>query len=152
MIIHLIYNKQLKVPLKRVPPNAYVMINAGGAVMPAIVIADTPAFVKGKMLATFDVEAAVVAPQLLVTVAGFKELLGYLSKYFLPTVTAEMVLQLVSSQSLTIAHVAKQLNIPRASAKEFVEKCVKYGAYKKYYSYWVRTDIFTSWIAQREGG
>lgn len=147
MLIHLVYNSQLKTPVKGLKKMQVVVVDAQGNALQAIDGMSLPSII-GKAMVSYEVRVIDIKP-VMETVMAFRELVRYMSNEFIPTVTEEMVRQLLSSQSLTIAFVTKQLNIPRASAKEFIERCVQCGAYKKYYSYWVRTDLFASWMAQQ---
>ena len=153
MIVHLVKNHQLKKPVKRLAPTSDVLVQLDGTIVePMYASAYNTTAMKGQPIASFEIGQKELVHTMVATALGFNELFKYLSTHFAPTVGADVVYRIWSSQSLTIALVTGQLNVPRASAKEFIERCVRCGAYKKYYSYWVRTDVFTSWLAHQDGG
>lgn len=151
MLVHLIQNRQLKRPLKKKLPLTYMLLDVNGQTYVPIDLVMTSSQVKDAPLATFEVTIGKSNnPSVLTTAKSFTELLVYFKDQFLPVIAAKDVLRILHSQSLTIKYVVEHLGVPRADAKEFIERCVSAGAFKKYYSYWIRTDIFTSWMTQYE--
>lgn len=151
MLIHLVQNGQLKKPIKKLPPRTLVLVHVNGRVytpLDALMIATG---IKGHPMATFELLAnGDEKDALLATATSFDELFSYFRDQFIPAIDEKAVAKVFKSQSLTITFVIKQLGIPRADAKEFITRCVNMGAYKKYYSYWVRTDVFSSWLIRHE--
>lgn len=149
MLFHLVYNEQLKKPLKKIPSKTYVLVHVNGKMYTPLDVLMVATAVKGPPLATFEIqgngEAGVLA-----TATSFDELFSYFRDQFIPAIDERAIAKVFKSQSLTITFVIKQLGIPRADAKEFIMRCVNMGAYKKYYSYWVRTDVFSSWLIRHE--
>lgn len=149
MLVHLIQNKQLKKPLKKHVPMAFMLMDVNGQMYLPIDLVVGSNQIKGQPLATFEMTIGKSAqPSMLSTAKSFNELVAFFKEKFLPTITVKDISRVLQSQSLTITYVIEQLGIPRSDAKQFIEQCVSVGAYKKYYSYWVRTDIFTSWMVQ----
>lgn len=151
MLIHLVQNKQLKKPLKKWAPQAYMLVDVNGQMYLPIDLDVQCTKTKGSPLAIFEVAIGKPNnPSVLMTAKSFNELLSIFKEQFLPKIHPNSIRKVLRSQSLTITYVIEQLGIPRLDAKEFIERCVSVGAYKKYYSYWVQTDIFASWMAQNE--
>ena len=146
MIVHLVKNNQLKKPIKGVGPLSPILVQMDGTVIAPMAVRVASSHVKSGPLTSFDIVDH-VATTMVATAKVFSTLLTHL-----PDVDKVAIRQLCTSQALTIALVTKQLNIPRSSAKDFIERCVRCGAYKKYYSYWIQTDIFSSWMAHQDGG
>lgn len=149
MLVHLVQNKQLKRPIKKLPPLMYMLTDVNGQMyLPVELIMQSNQF-KGTPLATFEMAIGKSnSPSILTTAKSFGELLSMFKAQFVPAINPNDIRKVLQSQSLTIKYVIEQLRVPRIDAKDFIERCVSVGAYKKYYSYWVRTDIFASWIAQ----
>lgn len=151
MLVHLVQNKQLKKPLKKHPPLTYLLTDINGQLyLPVALMMQSNQF-NGMPLATFEMAIGKSnKPSMLITAKSFNELLSMFKGHFIPGINPNDIRKVLQSQSLTIKYVIEQLRVPRTDAKEFIEKCVSVGAFKKYYSYWVRTDIFASWMTQHE--
>jgi len=151
MLLHLVHNIQLKKKtLKKLPPLTYLLLDVNGIVYAPVGVNVMSMHVSGMPLATFELQVGKAEQSVLTTAKTFDELLQYFKDQFLPAIAAKDIQKVLRSQSLTITYVIEQLKIPRVDAKEFIERCVNVGAFKKYYSYWVRTDIFSSWMVQHD--
>ena len=151
MLVHLVQNKQLNKPLKKWAPQAYMLVDVNGQMYLPIDLVVKSNQTQGSPLATFEMTIGKSnEPSMLITAKSFNELLSMFKGHFIPGINSNDIRKVLQSQSLTIKYVIEQLRVPRADAKEFIERCVNVGAFKKYYSYWVRTDIFTSWIVNHE--
>lgn len=151
MLLHLVQNGQLKKPLKKLPSKTYVLVHVNGRVYEPLDVLMVATAVKGQPLATFEVQGnGDEREALLATATSFDELFSYFRDQFVPAIDEKAIAKVFKSQSLTITFVIKQLGVPRQDAKEFITRCVNMGAYKKYYSYWVRTDVFSSWLIRHE--
>lgn len=151
MLLHLVHNEQLKKPFKTLLPKTFVLVHVNGKHYVPLDVLMVATAVKGQPLATFEIHANGDEKEaLLATATSFDELFSYFRDQFIPAIDEKAIAKVFKSQSLTITFVIKQLGIPRADAKEFIMRCVNMGAYKKYYSYWVRTDVFSSWLIRHE--
>jgi len=143
MILHLIRNRQLKIPLQHVPLTAFVLISDDGNVWKALDHVITAKEIKGMSLATFDL--AVVGEKHDTT---FHAIEVYCLRHLTQAQREALKTVVFTSQSLTIAWLARTLEVPRESAKLLLNKFVACGAYRKYYSYWRKTDAFNEWVAR----
>lgn len=151
MLVHLVVNSQLKKPIRKLSAKTYVLVHVNGSTYIPLDALMVVTSVKGHPLATFELPGnGDEHTATLATAVLFGELFQYFRDQFIPPIDERAIMKVFRSQSLTITFVMKQFGIPRQDAKEFITRCVNMGAYKKYYSYWVRTDIFSSWLIRHE--
>ena len=147
MIVTVVKNDQLKSPRANAANKDILLVLPTGKVLRPLKLATLNSFCK-EYLVAFDIPIEHLV-QKRINFSGLEK--AILERF--PKRLLGRILELLSlSQSLSIVHVAKNLEIERDSALVLVELFVKWGAYSKYNHYWRRTPDFAVWSKKRVEG
>ena len=147
MIVTIVRNSQLRRPLRSVAEKDVVLVLPSGKILKPLKFETINSFCKTYIVA-FDIPTENIVPER----ANFSGLEKSINDTF-PKKRLRKTLEMLSlSQSLSIIHVAKELEIDKVEAKALVDMLVKWGAYLKYNTYWRRTPGFSVWIKKRVEG
>lgn len=147
MIVTVARNDQLKSPRANVANKDILLVLPTGRVLRPLKLATFNSFCK-EYLVAFDIPVEQVVQKRI----NFSGLEKTINEMFSKRLFKPILELLALSQSLSIVHVAKNLEIERDNARQLIELLVKWGAYIKYNHYWRRTPDFAVWSKKRVEG
>lgn len=137
-------NDKLVNPIKGKPDDSVVLILENGIMFASVnkKFSDDKKQLKSGPLAVFDIQTTAMGAD-----AGYFSNVDLYIKTWLHKIDKKLVYEcLKNSQSITIAHISRELKVNRDVAKDFVSFLVSTGAYVRYFTYWRRGQAFAKWI------
>jgi len=134
-------NDQLVNPVEKISGNAVVLVLESGVVFVSVNKKFGGKQLKGNTLGVFDIQTNAMGAD-----SGYFSSVDSYIKTWLHKIDKKLVYEcLRNSQSITIAHISRELKVNRDVAKDFVSFLVSTGAYVRYFTYWRRSQAFAKW-------